>query len=70
MARKTRVSTASGARITLRTDETYTLAFDGQESTPDELRQTVCRRSLWRIYRYSPDSNEQSKAGRALGIKA
>lgn len=66
---KTKVTTTSGRRITLTTNDTFTLVFPGMvESTPNTLRAAVCEKSLRRIIRTTEDSNERSKAERALEL--
>jgi hypothetical protein len=66
----TRVTLNDGTRSTLRTDDTLTLAFTGMtETTPASLRAFVCEKSLNRIASTSTDSNEVSKAEKALALR-
>ncbi len=67
---KTRITTNTGSRMNLTTDDTLTLAFPGMcESTPQTLRAVVCENSLRRIVNTSSDQNERSKAERALSLR-
>jgi len=67
---KTNVTTNSGKRMNLTTDDTLTLAFPRmEESTPATLRAIVCEKSLTRIAESTTDSNERSKVEKALALK-
>lgn len=71
MTKKTQAVTKSGQRITLRTDDTFTLAFPGWiESTPKTLSDTICRSFLERMMLQTTDSNERAKLEKALSIAA
>lgn len=68
--RKTRVTTNTGKRLCLMTDDTLTLAFPGMvESTPAQLRAQISSKSLRRIARESDDQQERIKAARALELE-
>lgn len=63
----TRVTTTTGKRITLYTDDTLTLALKGmEETTPQKLRALVCEKSLKLISESSEDPCERTKAQRSL----
>lgn len=65
----TKVETVAGNPAKLYTDDTLTLAFRGMvESTPASLATLISRRSLEEIAKTSEDSNEVSKAERALKL--
>lgn len=67
--KKIKVSTNNGKRITLTSDDTYTLAFPKmKESTPETLRAIVSEKSLRRISN-SDDQNNASKAKKALSFR-
>lgn len=67
---KTNVTTNTGKRITLTTDDTLTLAFPRMvESTPATLRAIVCEKSLRRIAESTVDRNEFSKVKKALSLR-
>lgn len=67
--RKTLVTKTNGKRSYLLSDDTLTLAFPGMiESTPTSLREFVSESSLRRISRIG-DSNEISKAKKALELQ-
>ena len=69
MTKKTQAVTKSAQRITLSTDETYTLAFPGMiESTPKALSDTISRSCLELMIKKTTDSNERAKLEKALAI--
>lgn len=66
----TPVKTRLGQTINLFTDDTFTLAFEGMiETTPAQLRNLIEMDSLKKIAITSNDSNERSKAERALKLR-
>ena len=69
ITKKTQVVTKSAQRITLRTDDTFTLAFPGMvESTPKTLSDTISRSCLELMVKRTTDSNERAKLKKALAI--
>ena len=69
MTKKTQATTKSAQRITLRTDDTFTLAFPGMiESTPKTLSDTISRSCLELMMIKTTDSNERTKLEKALAI--
>ena len=65
--KKTEVNATSGAQITLYTDDTLTLAFEGMvESTTDTLAEVVSIDSLYEIATKSEDGSERIKASHAV----
>ena len=67
MTKKTAVNATSGAQITLYTDDTLTLAFEGMvESTTDTLAEFVSIDSLYEIATKSDDGSERIKASHAV----
>lgn len=65
----TTTTTKSAQRITLRTDDTFTLAFPGMiESTPKTLSDTISRSCLELMMKKTTDSNERTKLEKALAI--
>ena len=69
MTKKTQAITKSAQRITLSTDDTFTLAFPGMiESTPKALSDTISRSCLELMMKKTTDSNERTKLEKALAI--
>jgi len=69
ITKKTQAITKSAQRITLYTDETFTLAFPGMiESTPKTLSDTISRSCLDLMLEKTKDSNERTKLKKALAI--
>lgn len=67
-----KITTKSGSKITLRTDDTLTLAIIAggahTESTPAMLAELLKLSTLARIVETSRDGNERSKCEKAMAI--
>lgn len=67
-----KVTTKSGSKVTLRTDDTFTLAIISEgthtESTPKMLAELLKLSTLARIVETTRDGNERSKCEKAIAI--
>ena len=67
-----KLTTKSGSKVTLRTDDTFTLAIISEgthtESTPAMLAKLFKLSTLARIAETTRDSNERSKCEKAIAV--